>query len=240
MVIDLYDNGAASNRGYDIYSFSFGNLASTIKVIPTATPPYLTFTPTTFTSSISSPSQYLWFYINTGSAFTSSTITVYRQDDTLSSHLATGVLSISYTGVCTILATSKNCLIVSQGTTTYNLYTLSQNSNTLAFSSADISLWAGMTTSTIWKVNDDCSKFSKGKFVFAYSTTSSDFAFVSNTQNLVWTAIDSTLTYAYVSGVIWKYNSAKNLYVSYYTNISSSSYTTPTLVSYNNQLIIHQ
>lgn len=49
-VLDLYDNGqTGSLRGYNVYSFAYANLASTIK-IETVTSAYLKFTQPTFTS----------------------------------------------------------------------------------------------------------------------------------------------------------------------------------------------
>lgn len=53
LTLNLYYNGLDTNKGYNVYSFSYGNLASTIKVIPPTDPPYLTFTPSAFNYSLS-------------------------------------------------------------------------------------------------------------------------------------------------------------------------------------------
>jgi hypothetical protein len=169
VVLNLYDNGLTTNKGYDIYSYSYGSLASTIKVVPVAVPSYLTFTPSTYTSSVISSSSFSWTYINTGSAATTSTITVNQHNDAISStHLATGTLSISYTGLCVILATSQNCLIVSQGTT-YILYTLTQSSaGAITFTPLDITTTVSSApTKVSWKVSTDCSKIAVDNYIYA-------------------------------------------------------------------------
>jgi hypothetical protein len=93
LILDLYYNGLDTNKGYDVYSFSYGNLASTIKVIPPVDPPYLTFTPSAFTSSASLQDSFGWFYTNIGAS--SSTITVYQHDDSLDSHFAAGSIAFN-------------------------------------------------------------------------------------------------------------------------------------------------
>lgn len=110
LVLDLYYNGLDNNKGYDIYSFSYGNLASTIKVIPPVDPPYLTFTPSAFTSSLLLQDSYIWVYTNIGAS--SSTITVYQHDETADTHLSRGTSSTNTTAV-SVLASSEKCLIVS-------------------------------------------------------------------------------------------------------------------------------
>ena len=75
MILNFYDNGLISSRSYDVYSFAYGNLASTIKVIPPVTPPYLKFTPSlTFSSTLSSDSSFLWLFMQSSSTATSSTL----------------------------------------------------------------------------------------------------------------------------------------------------------------------
>ncbi len=75
MILDLYDNGLTSGRSYDVYSFAYGNLASTIKIVPPAVPPYLKFTPSSaYTSSASLASSFLWAFMQSSSAAVSSTL----------------------------------------------------------------------------------------------------------------------------------------------------------------------
>ncbi len=164
-VLNLYNSSSAS--GYDVYSFSYGSLASTIKIVPVVTP-YLTFTPTNFTSTVSSSSLYQWFYVYSNASVTNSTITAYRQDDTLSSHLATGVYPFAYTGVCYILATSKNCLIYSQGNTSFTILSLNQSSTSFLFSSADVSPLVSTNNQT-WRISDNCKRFSLGNTIYTSS-----------------------------------------------------------------------
>ena len=116
LILDLYYNGLETNKGYDVYSFSYGNLASTIKVIPPVEPPYLTFTSSAFTSSLSLQDSYSWIYTSIGD--TSSTVTVYKHDDSLDSHFATGSINLDTTSV-TVLAASSQCLLVSEGSNYY-------------------------------------------------------------------------------------------------------------------------
>jgi hypothetical protein len=189
-VLDLYDNGSTSNKGYDIYSYSYGNLASTIKVIPAATPAYLTFTPSVFTTFTTSASSFGWIYLNSAVSSTASTINVYQHNDTLSTHIATGTLSIAYTGLCAILVYSQNCIIVSQGST-YTLYSISQNANgTIIFDPIDITSLASLSpTKVVWRVNSDCSKFAVDSYIFAFFSGS--YSIVSNNfLTFAWLALD--------------------------------------------------
>jgi len=239
IVLNLYSNGATTNQGYDVYSFSYGSLASTIRVIPPSLPTYLSFTPPTSTSSIfASSSNFMWTYINTGSSATTSTVTVYKHDNTIStSHLASGSLSISVAGSCVILATSQKCLIVSQGSS-YLLYTLNQSSTgTITFSSIDITFPASLSPNKItWRLNSDCSRFTVGKYIFALFSGSYSLI-ANNFSTFSWIALDQSFTYAVVVGAIWKYDSTTNAYKSYYSTLNSA-FTAGTVIQSSNSKIV--
>ena len=239
IVLNLYDNGLASSPGYDLYSYSYGSLASTIKVIPATAPSYLQFTPSTYTSSVISSSSFSWIYINTGSSATVTNITVNQHNDALSTHLATGTLSISYTGLCVILATSQNCLVISKGTT-YLLYVLTQSSlGAITFTPTDITAAvSNAPTKVSWKVSTDCSKISVDNYIFA--SFSGSFSLVNNNFNkFTWIAIDKTFTYALLSGSIWKYDATSNLNKSYST-LNSTFTSGSQLLSYSTRIIVYQ
>ena len=57
VVLDLYANGVVS---YNVYSYSYGNLASTVRVIPPSIPIYLNFTYPTNNVLLPSPNLYAW------------------------------------------------------------------------------------------------------------------------------------------------------------------------------------
>lgn len=241
MVLDLYSDGAV-NLGYNIYQFSYGNLASTIKVIPVASLPYLTFTPSTFSSSKASSSQYQWFYINTGASAISSSVTLYSQVDSLTSHLSTGVISITFTGLCSILATSSKCMIISQGTSSYLLYSFTSTTVNTTFTNTNITYFAGIssvTGSTVWNINNDCSKFSIGSQIFAYTVAAAGFALVGNLNNFAWTALDSSFTYGLAPGAIFKYSSSSNIYKSYYS-LDTTFSTASNIVSSSSNIAVYK
>ena len=160
LILDLYYNGLDTNKGYDIYSFSYGNLASTIKVVPPVDPPYLTFTPSAFTSSLSLQDSYSWIYNNIGA--TSSTITVYKHDDSLDNHFATGSITLDTTSV-TVLAASQKCLLVSSSSNYYIYETISLNGS-LSFIKTDITFNVNFfMNKNSWRVSNDCLFVSAGK-----------------------------------------------------------------------------
>lgn len=68
VVLDLYPNNDASNPGYSIYEFSYGNLASTIRVIPPLPDAYLTFDYPTHTAVNNNPvpDRFQWDFLNVG------------------------------------------------------------------------------------------------------------------------------------------------------------------------------
>lgn len=240
IVLNLYSNGATTNRAYDVYSFSYGNLASTIRVIPPAIPPYLTFTPPTYTSAVSaSSSGFMWTYINTGTSATTSTVTVYKHNDAIStSRFATGTLSIPVAGQCVILATSQNCLIVSQGNA-HVLYTLSQSSSgAITFKSTDITFPASLAQTKVnWRVNTDCSRFTVDSYIFALFGGSYTLV-ANNFIDFAWIALDQTFTYAVVAGAIWKYDSSINSFRSNYSTLDSGFTAGTTIRSYNTRVVV--
>lgn len=242
MVLVLYSNGAA-NIAYNIYQFSYGNLASTIRVVPAAAPSYLTFTPDTFSSSVASSSQFQWFYINTGASATSSSVIVYSQVDSLASHLSTGVVPITFTGLCSILATSSKCMIVSQGTSSYILYSFTTTTVNTTFTSTNITYFASIssvTGSTVWTINSDCSKFSIGSQIFAYTVAAAGYALVGNLNNFAWTALDSSFAYGLAPGAIFKYISSSNVYSSYYNILDTTFNTASSIISSGSNIIVYK
>lgn len=159
LILDLYYNGLDTNKGYDVYSFSYGNLASTIKVIPPFEPPYLTFTPSAFNSSLSLQDTYSWIYTSIGA--TSSIVTVYKHDDSLDSHFATGSFNLDTTSV-TVLATSQKCLLVSSSLD-YYIYEVISLNGSLSFNKTDVSFFASkFTTKSNWRISNNCLFFSAG------------------------------------------------------------------------------
>jgi len=62
-VLDLYYNGDSTYPGYDVYEYSFGNLARTIRVIPPVPSIYFNVTLPASSSSVSSPKRLEWTMI---------------------------------------------------------------------------------------------------------------------------------------------------------------------------------
>lgn len=183
----------------------------------------------------------MWAYINTGSTATTSTVTVYQHNDALTTHLATGSLTITFTGLCTILASSQSCLIVSQGSSTYVLYALSQSSTgVITFTPTDITTSAAVSpTKVAWRVNNDCSKFTIDSYIFA--NFGGSYTLVSNNFNkFIWLALDQTFTYALVAGAIWKYDGSSNIYKSYYTSLNATFTSGSGLQSSGNNIIVYK
>ncbi len=91
-----------------------------------------------------------------------------------------------------------------------------------------------------WMISDDCSRFSAGNNIFASASSNSSYSSVSNNNAFNWTVIDSTFTYALVSGAIWKYNSTANAFNSYYSSSNLTFTSSSTIKSYSNRLIIYE
>ncbi len=64
MVLDLFYNNYPANPGYFVNEFSYGNLASTIRIIPPTPADYLSFSYPTYTTVISSPTRFQWDFLN--------------------------------------------------------------------------------------------------------------------------------------------------------------------------------
>jgi hypothetical protein len=231
IVLDLYDNGNSTDHGYFVYSFSYGNLASTIKIVPAAIPAYISFPPPTSTSHVAYPSAFEWIFVNSGT--TNSTITIYRQDDSVSStHLASQTISI-FRSNCAIVAASKNCFIFKSGSS-YSLYNISSS----PYTSADITSQVGtIGNSTIVQISNDCSKFRVNSNIFAKFN---GLFQQTNANTISFIALDQSFTYALANSAMWKYTSASNSYQNYYNNASLAFSTGSMLQSNNGNIIAYQ
>lgn len=109
-ILDLYPDNTGSDFSYDIYSFSYGSLASLIKVIPEVEPTYLTFTPPASSTAFADNPDFTWIYLASGA--NSSTIKIYRHNDSLSTRFAIGTITISAAGQVYIRAYTSKCLLV--------------------------------------------------------------------------------------------------------------------------------
>ena len=74
-VLDLYDNANLNYPGYDIYEYSYGNLAQTIRVIPPTRSIYFNTTLPASISTVTSPNRLQWD-ITDGSSYMR-----YREND---------------------------------------------------------------------------------------------------------------------------------------------------------------
>lgn len=72
MVLDLYANADATYPGYDIYEYSYGNLASTVRVIPPSPSDYISYYLPNATTTLTSDTQLEWdqLDVSTNTIFT--------------------------------------------------------------------------------------------------------------------------------------------------------------------------
>lgn len=85
VVLALYANNNASNPGYSIYEYTYGNLAQTVRVIPTAPSPYISFSYPTNSFTQASSTQFQWDFLNLAGGNTN--YTSYQDNEKLVDHL---------------------------------------------------------------------------------------------------------------------------------------------------------
>ena len=101
VLLNLYDNGMAlASKGYDIYQFSYGSLASTLKIEPTASTYHIDFTPTQNLNPTTINNVLVWTYIDP--SLGSSVITINTHKTGATNNYISGILTL--TGVYTLLA----------------------------------------------------------------------------------------------------------------------------------------
>ena len=99
VLLNLYDNGMAlASKGYDIYQFSYGSLASTMKIEPPASTYHIDFTPSSSTTTIDN----VLVWTNIDSSTGSSVITINTHKTGVTNNYISG--SLTLTGVYTLLA----------------------------------------------------------------------------------------------------------------------------------------
>ncbi len=149
VVLDLHPNQAIA---YNIYSYMYGNLASTVRVIPPPIPIYLNFTyPTTV---ISYPNIYQWDFL---AISTDTTYSYYAESDAPSSHYIS--TSLSLTGAWTLLAGNSKCKLLKGPSNTYKIYVFTVNSTTVINSkTTDVTSTLSTSIATNWKISNDCVK----------------------------------------------------------------------------------
>jgi hypothetical protein len=216
VLLNLYDNGITGARGYDIYEFSYGNLASTMKITPPTTNYYIDFTPPNSNPS-TFPNALDWTYIDTSSG-TSSVFTFYSYKTGVTNNYITGTHTIS--GINTVLTSSLLCKVVFSSPSTYRVITLATSGNTITSTPLDISLAVNAlsTSKILWKISDDCNFLLIDTSILKLS--SGTYQVINSNLNVV--AIDSSFTYALVGNAIYKYSSTTNTFSSYKTGISAN------------------
>lgn len=85
VVLALYANNNAGNPGYSIYEYTYGNLAQTVRVIPTAPSPYISFGYPTNSFTQASSTQFQWDFLNLAGGNTN--YTSYQDNEKLVDHL---------------------------------------------------------------------------------------------------------------------------------------------------------
>lgn len=100
ILLNLYDNGMAlSSKGYDIYEFNYGNLASTMKIVPPASTYHIDFIPSSSITPTTISNVLVWTYIDSSSG--SSVITINAHKAGATNNYITATLTLS--GIYTLL-----------------------------------------------------------------------------------------------------------------------------------------
>lgn len=125
VVLDLYYNGDSSDPGFNIFEFSFGNLASTIRVVPPTIPSYISFSYPTNTDVQSSTDNFQWNFLNNAGGNTN--MTIYTENEKVVNHLQVDLFQ--WSGNWQLLASSEYCrLVKNTDNNTIVLYMYSWNS----------------------------------------------------------------------------------------------------------------
>jgi len=102
VVLNLYDNQLTAAKGYDIYEFKYGNLASTIQIVPPTHIYYIDFTSTSISTPTVSTDRYDWIYLD--STTTSTTLKYYIHKDGVQNNYLPLTKTVS--GVYSLIASS--------------------------------------------------------------------------------------------------------------------------------------
>lgn len=229
VVLDLYYNGNSADPGYNIYEFYFGNMASTIRVVPPVPANYLYFTFPTNTYNAQSSSRYQWDFLNTAAGNTN--LTIYTENEKVVNHLQVDLFQ--WSGLWQRLASSDSCrLVKNTGNNTYVLYWYSSNGTSLLVSNT-FDLTSALTGTSSWEVSKDCTKLKADANYFVYNGASYQAA-VSPSGI---TALDSSLTYAITTSSVLRYNSNTNQYANFITNLTLS--TNAKVQTYSNRVVVY-
>lgn len=214
MLLDLYYNGDASNPGYSIYEFSFGNLASTIRVIPPVRSDYLSFSFPTNTYHAQRSSRFQWDFLNVAGGSTN--YTSYRENEQSPNHVQ--IDEFQWTGNWEILATSEACgLVRNTGNSSYVLYWYASNGTASSVSNTYDLTALGLSASA-WAVSSDCRKIRAGTSYYALNGAA--YQLVAGTSGIV--SADLNMDYGVTANSVVRYNSNSGQFESFYSGLTLS------------------
>ena len=232
-VLDLYFNSDSTYPGYDVYEYSFGNLAQTIRVIPPAPSIYFNVTLPSSSSVVASYFLLEWTMI------VGTDLVRYRENDNVTNHVQIDTFPLAGSWAVKAVSTNSQCtLIHNTGTNEFRVIQTISNGTASTIASTNIipTVLASQVGSTLWEVSNDCLRVRTDTNVYAASSTSTSFALVSAVSS--WIAADSDLTYVLTASSILKYTSSNSSYTTVYTFTNATFSASSTIQSYGGQIII--
>lgn len=229
-MLDLYYNGDTNYPGYDIYEYTYGNLAQTIRVIPPPPSEYINIPLPTSTSTTESPNR---LSLDIMDVNTNSIYYRYQENQNVTGHVQIDTINLA--GIWTWKASSANdaCQLFSSTSGEFRVYQIANN-GTVSSPNIISSLLSGVVTTT-WHISNDCMKIKTDANVYSAPSLSGTFAQVGSVTS--WLAFDDNLDYALTTNSILKYNPSSPGYTSIHTfNITFTA--NSAIYSYNSRVVV--
>ena len=189
-VLDLYHNGDSTYPGYDIYEYSYGNLAQTIRVIPQAPSIYFNTT-LPVAPSLTSSTKLQWDMID-GSNFVR-----YTENDNVTGNVQIDTIAVGASMQIKAASPNSECVLIrNTGNDEFRVYQLTNNGTAATAGSPNLipTALTSQVSSTTWMISNDCLRIKTDSNIYSAASTSSSFAFVQAVSS--WMAVDDSLTYA--------------------------------------------
>lgn len=232
----MYYNGDSSYPGYNIYEFSFGNLAQTVRIIPPTKSIYFNTTLSSPLNNLIASTKLLQFdYVD---GLPNTTFYRYSENNNVLNHVQ--VDSFTITGVWELKTVSANgqCILFKNSANEFRVDQFMSNGTSASVTATNSipTLLASQSASVNWKISDDCLRIKSDSNVYSASSTTTSFSLVGAVSG--WMADDDSLTYVLTSNTVLKYTSSNSSYDVIHTLVNLTFTSQAIISSYNNRIVI--
>jgi hypothetical protein len=208
----------------EVDEFVFGSLAAINRVVPQATPPFISFTLPPFTNQFLPGQSLSWAFLNAGNVTGNNTnITILSANASAPNNIQS--VNSTLPGNQKILVMNQNCFLlfdIISGNYTVATNAPPSNNSLGPYQLEDITpLVANMSVgnTTQWGLSGTCDRFSADTNIFFRTPNQTHFRPILNNSVLLnASAINGNLDTAIVGNSVWFYNPQTNNFANVFTN----------------------